>query len=557
MSKRRTVIWIIPFLLFFIAFIVYGLQAEQEKQASLSFQVHADRGSKRIVCWNESDACYVFLPSYAGIKDVSAQVTHASVSVDGEDISRFLERDDLEYDRRYPMQGTIEGLASDICFVKSEHVGTVYIDTASGSMESVNRSEDHSVREQAIVTVLTENGRMDYHSKGKDYLKGHGNWSWEQDKKSYKLELSKAWNVLGMGEGTEYILVSNAMDPSFLRNHMIYELAAKVGDYPDFAPDSRLVDVYFNGEYSGLYLLCERVRSDRDWLKLDEASYLLEMNLENHIREGKQSYYFSDGVALEVVYPKLVSEARGAELADSFRDLLQAVEEDSDWETKLDLDSWVNRYLMDEVFLNYDGGVGSQYFFYDAQKGRFFAGPCWDFDNTLGAGSQNNVNSMLANRADYSALVHTPLFHALTRKPAFQEKVAETYRDVYLPELEQLVNHDIMAMDETLAAARHMNAVRWTQGYDLSDAGEMRQFLRDRMQFLKKLWLEGKDYCVVTLHAPVYHYFYIEKGTECGQLPIPAQFGIADSYNWVRGDTGEIFHYDTVITEDLDLDPEY
>ena len=111
-------------------------------------------------------------------------------------------------------------------------------------------------------------------------------------------------------------------------------------------------------------------------------------------------------------------------------------------------------------------------------------------------------------------------------------------------------------MDDRIKAARHMNAVRWTQGYDVSDTVEMRLFLRNRIKFLKKLWLDKNEYCVITLHAPVYHYYYIEKGTECGQLPIPAQFGVADSYNWVRADNGEIFHYDSIITEDLELDPE-
>ena len=556
MSKRRAVIWIVPFLVFFIALIAYGLRTETEELTGLSFQIHADRGLKRITCWNDTDACYVFLPSYADFEHVSAQVLNGTVKVDGEDIRSFLKRGDLEYDHLYAMEGTIDGLASRICFVKSEAVATIYIDSASGSMETVNSSSDHSVREQAVVTVVDETGHMDYRSKGKDYIKGHGNWSWEQDKKSYRLELSKAWNVLGMGNGTEYILVSNAMDPSFLRNWMIYDLAKEVGNYSCFAPDTRMADVYFNGEYAGLYQLCERVRSDRDWLKLDAASYLLEMNLDNHIREGKPSYYFSDGVSLEVVYPKVVSNARAEQMADSLRDVLNAVQNQEDWESMIDLDSWVNRYLIDELFLNYDGGVGSQYFFYNAEKGLFYAGPCWDFDNSLGSGSQNNYNCLLTSRPYYSAFVHTPLFHELTKQPVFQKRTAELFREVYLPKLTALTDQGIRDMDDRIKAARHMNAVRWTQGYDVSDTVEMRLFLRNRIKFQKKLWLDKNEYCVITLHAPVYHYYYIEKGTECGQLPIPAQFGVANSYNWVRADNGEIFHYDSIITDDLELDPE-
>lgn len=558
MRKLKHLIWIIPFLAVLILVTVQILKQEQSVTGPLCFDVRSGRNVKRITCWTDQNTSYVFLPSYADVKDVTPVFKNQTITIEGKEISQFLKDTEIQYGLPYAMESEDPELGTKICFEKSDQVASVYIDTASRSMDAVNESETHDYKEQAIVSVFTEDGTLNYHSRGKDYIKGHGNWSWEQDKKSYKLTLDKTWDLLGMGNNKEYILVSNVMDPSFLRNYLIYAFADQIGSYEGFSPDCRYADVYFNGEYDGLYLLVEKIEATKHQLPLNSDSYLLEMNLDSHASEEDEPFYLSDGVCAEIKYPKVLSAQRRTEIENQFCSLLDGLEAgNTNVLDQIDLDSWTERYLIDEVFLNYDGGVGSQYFFYDAEKGRFFAGPCWDFDNTLGIGGQNNTNCILVSQEYYNDYIRKPLFYNLMKQSAFSDNVMALYQNTFLPKLNELIQNGIAAEDQKISAARQMNAVRWKAGFDDSDTEKMKQFLQERIAFLNSLWVDHEDYCVITLKGPMYHYYYIQKDTECGQLPIPEQYGVMGSYNWLIEDTGEVFHYDSVITEDLSLVPEY
>ena len=50
------------------------------------------------------------------------------------------------------------------------------------------------------------------------------------------------------------------------------------------------------------------------------------------------------------------------------------------------MNSFVAKYLVEEVSRNYDGGVTSSFFYKksDAEGGKLYAGPVWDFDVAFG-----------------------------------------------------------------------------------------------------------------------------------------------------------------------------
>ena len=50
--------------------------------------------------------------------------------------------------------------------------------------------------------------------------------------------------------------------------------------------------------------------------------------------------------------------------------------------TLIDVDSWVKKYIIDEISANVDSDRASCYFYY--LDGKFFAGPIWDYDLTSG-----------------------------------------------------------------------------------------------------------------------------------------------------------------------------
>ena len=90
-------------------------------------------------------------------------------------------------------------------------------------------------------------------------IKGRGNTSWTMPKKPYRIKLDKKADLFGLGANKNWVLISNYLDESLLRNKTAYELSRELGlEYMD----SAWCDVIFNGEYVGCYLLCEQIRID-------------------------------------------------------------------------------------------------------------------------------------------------------------------------------------------------------------------------------------------------------------------------------------------------------
>ena len=77
------------------------------------------------------------------------------------------------------------------------------------------------------------------------------------EKYSYKLKLDKKADILGMGESKHWYLINNWRDVSNLRHKFAYDMAGMLGLAHT---DCTWVELYYNGEYRGLYLLTESIR---------------------------------------------------------------------------------------------------------------------------------------------------------------------------------------------------------------------------------------------------------------------------------------------------------
>lgn len=84
-------------------------------------------------------------------------------------------------------------------------------------------------------------------------------------KKSYSIEIrnklgeDSAASLLGMPAESDWALIANFSDKSFLRNALTYEMARAMGHY---APRTRFVELVIDGDYQGLYVLTERIKRD-------------------------------------------------------------------------------------------------------------------------------------------------------------------------------------------------------------------------------------------------------------------------------------------------------
>ena len=95
-----------------------------------------------------------------------------------------------------------------------------------------------------------------YQGTGTIHLRG--NSTAELPKRPFKLHLDEKSGLLGMGEKRHWVLLANAIDSTLLRDQLAYGLSADLG--AEYFMDSRQVTLIYNGEYYGVYQLCEQIR---------------------------------------------------------------------------------------------------------------------------------------------------------------------------------------------------------------------------------------------------------------------------------------------------------
>ncbi len=181
----------------------------------------------------------------------------------------------------------------------SNGIPVVRLTVDPDELQKVKDSADHSYRaREGLIRVEIpqgykgEFGKIDPDTVQADlplaYIRGRGNSTWLEEKKSYKIKLEKKTDILGMGKSKHWILVSNAMDSSLLRNRIMLGIGRAFG--LAFTPKFLSVDVYINGEYMGNYILGHQVRIEKASVGIDEVpsgavkepeitgGYLLAMN---------------------------------------------------------------------------------------------------------------------------------------------------------------------------------------------------------------------------------------------------------------------------------------
>ena len=465
--------------------------------------ITADGQTQEISCHQKWGEYYVFLPAYAQQAEVTVRTNPGyemrignRVLTDGTDCSQFPlgQRLDLFYDTADHEPDNA------VTFLQAEHVGTVFIDVHSGSMDYIHREKGN--REGGSIRVYDGDGRL-WHTGDLESVRGRGNATWLWEKKPYSLTLDSPADLLGMGEAEEWILLSNAPDPSHLRNKIAYDLAAEVG--LAYSPECQWVDLYLNGEYAGLYLLTERNEIHPQRISVGAENFLVSMELEERLQKQKYPYIKTErGTVLRIHQSDLLHSSirqiwESAENAIFAEDGKDPVTEKA-WTELIDLDSWAKKYLLEEILGNYDAGSVSQYFYYDKASGKIQAGPVWDMDTSMGGDFWiGRPNEILAGREHLWTAEDSPLFHALLQKEVFRERVAELFREVYQPAVDRLCREKLDDYAMQTAASAQMNRERWPDISPKPNPEEIRSYLTDRMVFLET-YLENPE-AYVTVHA--------------------------------------------------------
>ena len=280
--------------------------------------------------------------------------------------------------------------------------------------------------------------------------------------------------VMGMPAHSEWVLYGPYLDKSLVRNYMWYNIA---GEVMEWAPNVRYCELILNGEYRGLYLMVETITDGEDCRlnlstteqNVKTTGYLLrgDRTTQEDLGGQRDIYTYLERMLtlrtdILIKYPgrsSLTQELRQEIELDyaAFEKALYSYDYDTDdygyW-NYIDVDNFVDYFLINEFSLNVDAGRYSTYIYKDL-SGKFKLA-VWDFNNAC-----DNFPTDPLTPDQINMVSHT-WFFMLCKSEDFVERLLDRYDELRASVLNEtyLLNY----IDETLAylgPAVERNNQRW------------------------------------------------------------------------------------------------
>jgi hypothetical protein len=246
---------------------------------------------------------------------------------------------------------------------------------------------------------------------------------------------------VGINQQTEWMpahrrwaLLANYADKSLLRTDVVFNKLAAIFDNLAWTPRSQHIDLYLNGSYRGVYQLTENIRVDVNRVNINptisrsnaDGGYLLEIDE----RMGETFNFRSKkGVAFNCSSPDsnldAIINGTSVSILEKIKAFVQEAEDAlygtdftnpvTGWQKYLDMDTFVDWYLINEISKNNDAIFWSSvYMYYDPGKEKLLMGPIWDFDISMGNvnynGNENPFGFLIKDAKWISRLFEDPVF---------------------------------------------------------------------------------------------------------------------------------------------------
>ncbi|RLD51327.1 MAG: hypothetical protein DRI97_15840, partial [Bacteroidetes bacterium] len=311
-------------------------------------------------------------------------------------------------------------------------------------------------------------------------------------KKGYGLEtrLENGENnnvsLLGMPVENDWVLHGPYSDKSLIRNILAYHFSAAMGQY---APRTRLCELFINDSYSGVYVLMEKIK--RDTFRLDigkleaheisgrdvTGGYIFKLDKQDEDEEFWVSPYPAiDGNDIRIIYhyPKseVIATEQKAYIENFVTDFENALAGDRFYDPVLgykpyiDMQSFIDFFLVNELAKNVDGYRISTYLHKDKDKldkvSPIKAGPVWDFNFGFGNADYYDASVTSGWQCEYmlpNDYWSNPFWWIKLRKdPDFFNQMVSSwkgYRSGILSDMR--VEHVIDSLTTMLADAQQRN----------------------------------------------------------------------------------------------------
>lgn len=344
---------------------------------------------------------------------------------------------------------------------------------------------DSEIKENTLEDTPTIEEKASFRTRGRS--------SREFDKKGYLLKFkkknlidNKKVSISKMTEDSEWALHGPYLDKTLIRNYLCYNISGEIMEY---SPNVRFCELFLNGEYQGLYLITEKIEYNDDGRinitetdpDLSSTSYIVSLDTGNkdtfynlntfNNYTGKNGHEDRKSNILEIIYPKkTLTPSQKEYIEEDISQFEKSLASFDSADRKLgypsfiDVDSFVDYFIINEFTMNADAGSLSTYFYKDIRGKMKVA--VWDFNSAFD-------NYILEIETSKKFLMTDEVWYKrIIKDPYFVDKLVKRYRELrktYLSD-EYILNY----IDETveyLGPAIDRNNEVW--GYSFSKEYDM------------------------------------------------------------------------------------
>lgn len=289
-------------------------------------------------------------------------------------------------------------------------------------------------------------------------IRGRGNSTWGHPKKPFQMKLSDKIEFLSMPKDKKWLFLAEYSDKTMLRNTIAFEMGYI--SRLDWTPASTFAEVYINDSYNGTYNITQKVEESDNRVALGESGYLLEIDQLERL-DDDDVYFRTNDFLINIKAPDLEKNSTEyyliKNLINNFENNLNSTQfsdPENGYAKYIDIDSFVDWYLISEITKNVDSQFFSSIYFNVIPGEKIKMGPLWDFDLSFG-----NVDYADSRYSEGYWVKNNPWYSRLFQDPAFVSKVKARF--TYFKNNQNYILDKINQYAEKLQFAQAENDNKW------------------------------------------------------------------------------------------------
>ena len=301
-------------------------------------------------------------------------------------------------------------------------------------------------------------------------------------KNAYSVLFNDDISLLDSPAGKTWEFYTNTSEKTMLHNQTAFYLGSMSA--LEYTPRFYHVNLLMNGRYYGTYLMGEDLEVSEGRVNVGSDGFLLGIGASFSGPAFSTSYLER---AVSVIAPSasqsessvdyisnFVTTAENALFSSDFTDA------SSGWQKYMDIDSFVDWYLINEISKNENGAFRNNCMMNLTRGGKLKMGPLWDFEKAFSVDS--SPNGFVIKDVNWYA--------RLFKDPAFVAKVKERY-DFFYSHKNDIIT-EISNTAEYLKYAIQEDNNKWNTFTTASNSGEQAWLLYQTTVYSMEKWLNSR-----------------------------------------------------------------